>query len=192
MAPHDSLVGNTVSKELCPNGCSGHSYIPRYDSWYRKHFRLPSSWADGSAIWLYFHGTFRETTLFLNGKNISKHISGYTSFAVRLDNQPGLKHGDEENVLALFIDPNTGKTGWWYEGGGLYRHVRLVRTAPIHVAVEGVSSYSANWTSVEWVCRALSMDNHPQMTPAICSRPQPRAGAQRLHMYWPRRLKRAG
>ena len=116
-APHDSLIGNAVSKELCPDGCSGHSYIPRYDSWYRKHFRVPSSWADGSTIWLYFHGTFRETTVFLNGKNISSHISGYTSFSVRLDNQPGLKYGDEENVLALFIDPNTGKTGWWYEGG---------------------------------------------------------------------------
>jgi hypothetical protein len=119
-APHDSLIGNSVSKVLCPDGCSGHSYIPRFDSWYRKHFRLPSAWkAGGSAIWLYFHGTFRETTVFLNGKNISAHTSGYTSFAVRLDNQPGLKFGDEENVLALIIDPNTGKTGWWYEGGGV-------------------------------------------------------------------------
>ena len=32
-APHDSLIGNTVSKDLCPSGCSGRSYIPRYVSW---------------------------------------------------------------------------------------------------------------------------------------------------------------
>lgn len=118
-APHDSLIGNAVSHELCPDGCSGHSYIPRFDSWYRKHFRVPDAWNDGSAIWLYFHGTFRETTVFLNGKNISSHISGYTSFSVRLDDQPCLKYGDEENIIALLIDPNTGKTGWWYEGGGV-------------------------------------------------------------------------
>jgi len=140
-APHDSLINNTVSKELCPSGCSGHSYIPRYDAWYRKHFKIPKTWDDGSAIWLYFHGTFRETTIYLNGKNISSHISGYTSYSVRLDGA-GLKFGDEENVISLLIDPNTGKTGWWYEGGGLYRHVRLIRSSAVHVAQNSVSHYA--------------------------------------------------
>ena len=59
--PHDSLIGNRVSQELCPGGCSGRSYIPRYPSWYRKHFRLPADWNDGSAIYLHFAGIFRET-----------------------------------------------------------------------------------------------------------------------------------
>src|SRR5262249_54964488 len=28
--------------------------------------------------------------------------------------------------------------GWWYEGGGIYRHVRLVSLSPTHVAPWGV------------------------------------------------------
>src|SRR5207237_613070 len=27
--------------------------------------------------------------------------------------------------------------GWWYEGAGIYRHVWLVKTAPLHVAPNG-------------------------------------------------------
>ena len=35
-APHDALITNSVSDTLCPGGCSGRSYIPRYPNWYRK------------------------------------------------------------------------------------------------------------------------------------------------------------
>lgn len=148
-APHDSLINQSANKQLCPDGCSGHSYLPRYDAWYRKHFHLPSSWAadgGGAAIWLRFDGVFRETTIWLNGVNISSHISGYTSFSVRLPNAL-LKFADEGNVIALLSDPNRGKTGWWYEGGGLYRHVHLVRTNALHIPSDGLFAYS-NMTGV--------------------------------------------
>ncbi len=29
-----------------------------------------------------------------------------------------------ENLLAVHVDA-TGRDGWWYEGGGIYRHVWL-------------------------------------------------------------------
>jgi hypothetical protein len=32
-APHDSLINAAPNFELCPDGCSGRSYIPRYPSW---------------------------------------------------------------------------------------------------------------------------------------------------------------
>jgi beta-galactosidase len=35
------------------------------------------------------------------------------------------------------VDP-TDFEGWWYEGGGIYRHTRLVSVAPVHVAPWGV------------------------------------------------------
>ena len=34
------------------------------------------------------------------------------------------------------VDPRYD--GWWYEGGGIYRHVRLVTVDPVHVAPDGV------------------------------------------------------
>jgi hypothetical protein len=118
--PHDSLIDSAPSHELCPSGCSGRSYIPRYVSWYRKSFSAPQEW-EGSAVWLYFDGIFRETTIYLNGQNITSHTAGYTSFAVRLDGN-GLEYGaSSKNVLAVFVDSDTGRSGWWYEGGGIYR-----------------------------------------------------------------------
>jgi hypothetical protein len=122
-APHDSLIDSSASKDACPTGCSGRSYIPRYVSWYRKSFKLPKEW-EGNAIWLYFDGLFRDGNIYLNGQNLTAHNSGYTSFAVRLDGQNGLKYGDsdgDQNVMAIFIDSDKGKSGWWYEGGGLVR-----------------------------------------------------------------------
>ena len=49
------------------------------------------------------------------------------SFPVRIDNATSVVKGGK-NVLAVFVDPNTGKSGWWYEGGGIYRNVHLVKT----------------------------------------------------------------
>ena len=28
--------------------------------------------------------------------------------------------------------------GWWYEGAGIYRDVRLIKTSPLHIATDGV------------------------------------------------------
>jgi len=128
-APHDSLIALPVSKALCPTGCSGRSYIPRYPSWYRKHFNLPAAWEDGSSshssggsggslVHLRFDGVFRECEVWLNGVNVTEHTSGYTSFTVPLSaaKQASLRFGAgaaNENVLAVFIDPDKGKSGWW-------------------------------------------------------------------------------
>ena len=82
--PHDGLVRAAPSTDACPDGCSGKSYIPRHVLWYRKTFALPSAW-EGSAIWLDFDGSFRETTVWVNGIKVAFHDCGYTPFRVRLD-----------------------------------------------------------------------------------------------------------
>ena len=54
--------------------------------------------------------------MWVNGQNVSTHDSGYTSYALRLDNLPGIKFGDgaeNTNVMALFIDADKGRSGWW-------------------------------------------------------------------------------
>ena len=45
---------------------------------------------------------------------------------------------ENENVLAVRAGANSGYTGWWYEGGGIYRHNHLVSTNPVHVGVDSV------------------------------------------------------
>jgi len=150
--PHDGLIATAASTEGCPGGCSGKSYIARHVLWYRKAFALPASWA-GSLIYLDFEGSFRETTVYVNGVRVAYHDCGYTPFRVRLDNLTALRLGadaeKEPNVIAVFIDPDNGDegardhgSGWWYEGGGLYRPVSLVRTSPVHVEQDGLFAYS--------------------------------------------------
>lgn len=145
--PHDGLIAAAPSEKACPDGCSGRSYIPRHVLWYRKSFNLPSDWK-GDAVWLDFAGSFRETTVWINGFLAAKHDCGYTPFRVRLDNITTIKMGGA-NEIAVFVDPDNGDTGardhgsgWWYEGGGLYRNVKLVHTSAVHIEQDGLFAYS--------------------------------------------------
>jgi hypothetical protein len=150
--PHDALIASAPSEKACPDGCSGKSFIPRHVLWYRKAFTLPAEWS-GDAFWLDFEGSFRETTVWVNGEKVGEHSCGYTPFRVRLDNITSVKTGSP-TVIAVFVDPDNGDegardhgSGWWYEGGGLHREVNLVRTSKVHVAQSGLFAYSnLTWT----------------------------------------------
>src|SRR6185312_2151955 len=47
-----------------------------------------------------------------------------------------------KNVLAVRVDASEAE-GWFYEGAGIYRHVWLVKTAPLAIAPDGVFVYSS-------------------------------------------------
>ena len=135
-APHDSII----TGEYAQNGTvRGQAYLPKNITWYRKHFNLPAEWK-GRIIWVYFEGVFRSSTTYLNGIMLHHEDSGYTSFVVRLDNCSSILFGDgkdNENVLTIWSTPNEGFSGWWYEGGGLYRHTYLVSADVVHIIPDG-------------------------------------------------------
>jgi beta-galactosidase len=41
--------------------------------------------------------------------------------------------------------------GWWYEGGGLYRHTGLVKRAPVHLVTDGVYAHPRKGPDGRWV-----------------------------------------
>ena len=110
----------------------GHGYLPLYPAWYQRKLSIPAS-LKGKSIWLQFGGIYRNSAVFINGKFIEQHPSGYTTF--RLNIGAALRYG-AENTIAVFVDPRWFE-GWWYEGGGIYRHVRLIVTNPLQVAPWG-------------------------------------------------------
>ena len=155
--PHDALITQGASKVSCPppGGCSGRSFIPRHVMWYRKSFALPAGWGSAGSertdhLWVEFDGVFHSAIVYLNGVVVARNAEGYLGFRVPLGNTTGTLRGDgERNVLAVFVDPDggagfssIGRSGWWYEGGGLYRHARLVRTASLHIAQDGLVARS--------------------------------------------------
>lgn len=126
----------------------GHGYLPVYPAWYQTKILVSVS-AKGKTLWLEFGGVYRDAVVFINGKFIEQHPSGYTTF--RLNVTSAMRVG-EENTISVFVDPRWFE-GWWYEGGGIYRHVRLVVTNPLQVApwgtfvsaqVPGNISYDSN------------------------------------------------
>jgi hypothetical protein len=102
--------------------------------WYRKHFTMPKKWR-GQRINFEFDGVFQVAEIFVNGRQIGEHRGGYTGFT--FDITDAAKVGD--NVVAVRVNnlwnarlaPRAGEHTF---SGGIYRDVRLVVTAPLHVA----------------------------------------------------------
>jgi beta-galactosidase len=131
--PHDYIVEGAFD----PKADQAHGYLPVEPAWYRKVIAIGA--ADKQRIlWLEFDGVYRDSQVWLNGHFLGRHASGYTSF--RYDISDIAKAG-ADNLLVVRVDP-TQPEGWWYEGGGIYRHVRLVSLAPVHVAPWGVQIVS--------------------------------------------------
>ncbi len=127
--PHDYIIEGTFD----PNGDAGHAALPTPRAWYRKTFTLPES-DKGRSVWIDFDGVYRDAKVYLNGRMLGEHPGGYDSF--RYDISRYARYGSA-NVLAVSVDP-AHHEGWWYEGGGIYRHVWLNVAAPVHIAPWGV------------------------------------------------------
>jgi beta-galactosidase len=133
--------------------------------WYRREFILPAEDA-GKRITITFDGIFRNATIFFNGHYMATNMSGYapvtidvtdeTNFATDAQQQaaqvgangaPGAAPAagpgrggppvvPGRNVIAVRVDATLDE-GWFYEGGGIYRHVWLTKTAPAHLTQGG-------------------------------------------------------
>lgn len=109
-----------------------HGFLSVQSAVYRKALEIPTD-AKGKRLWLEFDGVFSNSHYWLNGKVIGSQYSGYSRSC--FDITDAAKFGDK-NQLVVRVDPRFD--GWWYEGGGIYRHVRLVTVGPIHIAPDGV------------------------------------------------------
>ena len=141
--PHDwsieDLPGSTSDKQIGPFSkdspgqfATGHTIGGI--GWYRKHFTLDIA-DSGKSLSLLFEGIFNESDVWLNGKHLGFHPNGYTSFTYDLT--PFLNPSGQSNILAIRVK-NIGKTSRWYSGSGIYRHVWLSVTEPIHIETWGV------------------------------------------------------
>ena len=117
-----------------PTGNDG-GYFPAGIGWYRKTFTVPSSWKD-KIVTIYFEGVYMNSEVFVNGKLLGKHPYGYTSFSYGIT--PNLIFG-RENVISVKVDNSKQKNCRWYSGSGIYRHVWMIVTDPIHVSQWGVT-----------------------------------------------------
>jgi beta-galactosidase len=130
--PHDWSIEGAIDPNSPVGGSGG--FFPAGVGWYRKSFTLPASWS-GKRVTVEFEGIYMNATVYLNGRELGMHPYGYTSFFHHLTE--GLKPGT--NVFAIRVDQSKQKNSRWYSGSGIYRHVWLHATGPVHVAPWGVS-----------------------------------------------------
>ena len=100
--------------------------------WYRKSFTIPVE-QKNKRICVRFDGVYMNADFWLNGELLGNHPYGYTSFWFDLTGK--LKFG-ESNTLAVKV-MNEGLNSRWYSGSGIYRHVWLKVSDPVHVAQWG-------------------------------------------------------
>jgi beta-galactosidase len=102
--------------------------------WYRRRFTIPASDL-GRRVSIELDGAYRDSMVWLNGHYLGRNESGYSGF--RFDVTDYLEYGGL-NALAVRVDASAAE-GWFYEGAGIYRHVWMIKTAPVHVAAGGTT-----------------------------------------------------
>jgi hypothetical protein len=128
--PHDWSIEGPYS----PKNASGTGFLPGGIGWYRKTFQLPAS-LNGQRVSIHFDGVYRNSTVWINGVLLGSRPYGYSSFEYALT--PHLHYGAQANVLAVRVDRTVIADSRWYPGTGIYRHVWLNITGPVHLATWG-------------------------------------------------------
>ena len=138
--PHDWVVDLPFAAEASHSHgykTIGYKYPETSVGWYRKMFEIPREDL-GKHISLQFDGIFRDAKIWVNGFYLGSEPSGYATQVYDISEY--LNYGGD-NVIAVRADA-TLEEGWFYEGAGIYRHVWLDKSDPLHVAPFGTFIYS--------------------------------------------------
>ncbi|MRX68465.1 DUF4982 domain-containing protein [Flavobacterium resistens] len=155
--PHDWVVEQPFSE----NGSFSHGFktagkgFPEKSiGWYRKKISIPES-DNGKIISLKFDGVFRNSKVFFNGYYLGTEESGYNGF--EYDVTAYVNYGGE-NTIVVRADASM-EEGWFYEGAGIYRHVYLQKTNPIHVITNGTYVTSEIKNNEAEISAEVSVEN---------------------------------
>lgn len=125
--PHDWSIEGKIEQTNPMGGAGG--YFPAGEGWYRKTFQAPSAWK-GKRVTICFDCVYMNAEVFMNGKSLGMHPYGFTAF--NLDLTPFLAYG-ENNTMAVHVDNSKQINCRWYSGSGIYRHVWMRVTEPVHL-----------------------------------------------------------
>ncbi len=131
---HEAAGMDALNIPFASNLHASHGYRPGAVAWYRRRFVVPD--ADrGRRVHLVLDGVFRDSEVWCNGHHLLRHRSGYIGAAADLSE---IVRFGACNVVAIRVDAREHE-GWWYEGGGLYRHAWLEIRDPVHLVRDGLT-----------------------------------------------------
>lgn len=116
--PHDWLIYDT--ENLYKSG----------EGWYKKTFEYKK---DGRLCSIDFDGVYMDSTVYVNGVEAGTWRHGYASFSYDMTDLLT----DGENTVMVQVR-YTAPNSRWYSGAGIFRNVYITKTAPMHIARDGV------------------------------------------------------
>ena len=122
---------------------TGKGTDPGQKGWFRKHFTVPTG-TSGKQVVVQFDGVYHDAVVYINGTQVASQEYGYVSFKADITKYLNLT-GD--NVLAVWVDNLTVQTSRWYSGSGIFRHVWLITTDPVHLTNWGTAITTAGATA---------------------------------------------
>ena len=155
--PHDWAVEQSFSEKASYSHgfkTAGKGFPEKSIGWYRKKINIPAA-DNGKIITLKFDGVFRNSKVFFNGYFLGTEESGYNGF--EYDVTAYVNYGGE-NTIVVRVDASM-EEGWFYEGAGIYRHVYLQKTNPVHVALNGTYVTSEIKNNYALITAAIAIEN---------------------------------
>jgi beta-galactosidase len=132
--PHDWSIEGPYDRGN--NTDRGGGYLPGGIGWYRKTFSLGETIAR-NLVFIEFDGIMANSDVWINGYHLGKRPNGYIGFQYELTGH--LNFGkNKKNVIAVRADNTAQPASRWYTGAGIYRHVRLIITNPLHISHWGI------------------------------------------------------
>jgi len=133
--PHDWVISQPYKR----GALTGWTYESRQGyfawegvAWYRKEFFL-SDIAE-KETYIYFGCAYRNSTVYVNGREAGSRAYGYSSFELNISDF--VKEG--KNLIAVRLDNGCEAPDRWYSGSGLFRDVYLKVIPPVHIKTWGV------------------------------------------------------
>ena len=144
------------------DGQDGGNDYHRGVGWYRTHCPVPGD-QSSRVLFLKFDGASLITGLYVNGTFAGEHRGGFAAFA--WDITPHLAVG-RDNVLAVKVSnafhPDVPPLECDFTiGGGLYRHVWLISTEPLHVSLTDFASPGLYLTPMNASAEAADLRSRP-------------------------------
>ena len=140
--PHDWAIESPPSAD--ENIAQG--YRKRGIGWYRRAITLDAL-LEGRYLEIQFGAIATNAQVWFNGTPVAHNWSGYNGFTVDITSMATF--GGKPNILAVRVDAEAAE-GWWYEGAGIYRDVRLVDRAPVSIITDGVHADPRRQADGKW------------------------------------------
>lgn len=134
--PHDYMLEENVCEDAPAAAAMG--YYNGRAAFYAKTILIPDAWKE-EKVFLHFDGVMMNAALEVNGCQVMLHHYGYTPFWA--DITPYVYWG-EDNRITVSVNPSMQPNSRWYTGAGIFRSVELVHTPRLHIAADGIFTYT--------------------------------------------------